>query len=45
MRQLMKYGALLIGGYLLVAYATGSGAVITKATSGASNVIRSFQGR
>lgn len=45
MRTALKYGTLLIGTYLLVAYATGSGKVIREATGGAAGVIKAFQGR
>lgn len=45
MRTALKYGTLLIGTYLLVAYASGSGTVISQATGGAANVIKAFQGR
>jgi hypothetical protein len=31
--------------YLVVSYATGSGALVEKSTAGAANVIRSLQGR
>lgn len=45
MTKLAKYGAVLIAGYLAVAYATGTGRVLSTATTGASNVIKAFQGR
>lgn len=45
MRTFMKYGAMLIATYLAVAYATGTGTVITSATEGSGKVIRAFQGR
>jgi hypothetical protein len=41
----LKYGAGLIGLYLLVFYASGSGALISGTTAGAANVIRTLQGR
>lgn len=44
-RNALKYGATLIGLYLLVAYATGSGKVITDAASGTGSVIKAFQAR
>jgi hypothetical protein len=44
-RQAIKLGAVLIGTYLVVAYATGSGKVIAAATKGTSNVIRTLQAR
>jgi hypothetical protein len=45
MRKLLTYGAGLIALYLVVANQTKSGQVITQGASGASNVIKSFQGR
>lgn len=45
MKTAVKYGATLIGLYLVVAYATGSGRLINASSSGASNVIKAFQGR
>lgn len=45
MRTFLRYGAILIGTYLVVAYATGSGTVIDKGTVGGANVIKAFQGR
>lgn len=45
MRTALKYSAMLIGTYLVVAYATGSGQVITSAAKGGVNVIKAFQGR
>lgn len=44
-RQALKGAGLLIGLYLLVAYATGSGRVISAGTTGASNLVKSLQGR
>lgn len=44
-RQFLKYSAGLIGLYLLVAYATGSGKVISSASSGAANLVKTFQAR
>jgi hypothetical protein len=44
-RTALKYGTIMILTYLVVAYATGSGTVIDKATAGGSNVIKAFQGR
>lgn len=45
MQKFLKLGAGLIGLYLLVAYASGSGRVISTGATGASNVIKAFQGR
>jgi len=45
MRNVLRYSTILIGTYLLVAYATGSGRVISESTRGAANVIKAFQGR
>ena len=44
-RTAVRYGATLIGLYLLVAYATGSGSLISNTTKGAVNVVKAFQGR
>lgn len=44
-RQALKYGAGLIGLYLVVVYATGAGKVIKSSTDGGGAVIRAFQGR
>jgi hypothetical protein len=45
MRKALTYGTSLIGLYLVVAYATGSGKVISAGTSGAANLVKTFQGR
>lgn len=45
MRTFLKYGTMLIGTYLLVAYATGSGRVLDSVSGGSEKVIRAFQGR
>lgn len=45
MRNALKYSAGLIALYLLVAYATGSGKVISEGSKGASNLVKAFQGR
>lgn len=44
-RVFLKYSAGLIGLYLLVAYATGSGELVKNGSSGAALLVRSFQGR
>ncbi len=44
-RTVLKYSALLIATYLGVAYATGSGTLISGATSFATSVVKTFQGR
>lgn len=43
--KFLKYGAGLIAVYLAVAYASGSGRVLSSSAQGASNVIKAFQGR
>lgn len=43
--RVIKTGAGLIALYLVVVYATGFGTSVGAATSGASGVIKSFQGR
>lgn len=45
MSKVLKYGTILIGVYLAVAYATGTGRVLSTGSTGASNVIKAFQGR
>ena len=45
MRKALVYSAGLIGVYLVVNYATGTGTVLNAGASGASTVIRAFQGR
>ncbi len=45
MKVALRYGALLIGLYLGVAYATGSGQLITDSTQGATGLVKAFQGR
>jgi hypothetical protein len=44
-RTALKYGAGLIGLYLVVAYATGSGQVIGALTNGSAVVTRALQAR
>lgn len=45
MSKALKYGTTLIAIYLAVAYASGTGRVLSTGTSGASNIIKAFQGR
>jgi hypothetical protein len=45
MQGALKLGAILIGTYLVVYYATGAGRVIGAGATGGSQVIRAFQGR
>lgn len=45
MRQLAKYGAVLIGLYLVVYYSTGAGTVAEKGSAGAATIVKSLQGR
>lgn len=45
MKKALTYGTVLIVIYLLVANGTGAGNVINSATSGASNLVSTFQGR
>lgn len=44
-RTALKYWALLIGGYLALAYATGFGTDLTAATNFVTGTTRSLQGR
>lgn len=45
MRDALRLGAILIGTYLVVYYATGAGKVIGSAGTAVPGVIRAFQGR
>jgi hypothetical protein len=45
MKTALKYGAGLIGVYLLVFYSSGSGTVINDSATATSGVIRAFQGQ
>jgi hypothetical protein len=44
-RQSIKYGAGLIGLYLIVYYGTNAGKVIKDGAAGGATVIKAFQGR
>lgn len=44
-KKALVVGGLLIGAYLVVNNATGSGTLIKNSTSGATSVIKAFQGR
>lgn len=44
-RDFVKKGFWLIGTYLVVVYATGSGKVIYESSRGVGRVIEAFQGR
>lgn len=44
-KQALKYGTLLIGLYLAVVYATGTGKVIKAGSDGAGSLVKAFQGR
>lgn len=43
--KMLKYSFGLIAIYLAVAYASGSGRVLSSGSSGATNIIKAFQGR
>lgn len=45
MKTALKYGAGLIGFYLAVYYATGSGQLVNNGQAGLVNTIKAFQGR
>lgn len=45
MNTAIKYGAVLIGLYLIVYHGSNSGKVIDSGTRGAGVVIKAFQGR
>ena len=44
-RTALKYGAGLIGLYLVVYYGTNAGKVVSSGAAGASTVIKSLQGK
>ena len=44
-KQVLKYGATLIGVYLGVAYASGAGQLISAGANGAATVTKTLQGR
>jgi len=44
-KKALLYGAVLIGVYLAVSYGTNSGTLITDSTTGATNLVKAFQGR
>jgi hypothetical protein len=44
-RQALKYGAGLIGLYLIVYYGTNAGGVVRAGANGAATTIKAFQGR
>lgn len=43
--KIVKYGAVLIGIYLGVAYATGAGKLLQGGTGFVTGTVRAFQGR
>lgn len=45
MNQALKYGATLIGLYLVVFYGSNSGNLIKAGASGAKDVVQAFQGQ
>jgi hypothetical protein len=45
MRSAIFYGAVLIGTYLLVSHATGGGKLLGTGFNGASQLVKTFQGR
>lgn len=45
MKTALKYGAGLVGLYLVVYYATGSGNLINNGQAGIVNTVKAFQGR
>ena len=44
-RQSIKYGAGLIGLYLVVYYGSNAGKVVTAGANGGGTIIKAFQGR
>lgn len=45
MKTALKYGAILIGAYLVVYYGTGAGKVIHTGAAGAVSIAKALQGR
>lgn len=45
MKQVGKYGFYLIGGYLLLTYATNAGTLLTQGGTAATGVIKTLQAR
>lgn len=45
MNKALKYSTILIAVYLAVAYASGTGRVLSTGTAGGANIIKAFQGR
>jgi len=45
MKKVLLYGAILIGGYVLVVNSTGAGTLINDATSGVTGLAKTLQGR
>lgn len=45
MYRALKWGAVLIGGYLVLSHYTGAGKLISSASAGASTVAKTLQGR
>jgi hypothetical protein len=45
LRQAMKYGAVLVGLYVVVANASGFGTVFSQGANGLSGVTKTLQGR
>jgi hypothetical protein len=41
----LKYGAVLIGAYLGIFYATKAGQLVTSSTNGGVKLVKAFQGR
>jgi hypothetical protein len=44
-KQMLKYGAVLIGLYVVVANGTNFGSAFTQSAQGGATVIKAFQGR
>lgn len=45
MKQALKYGAVLIGAYIVIANGTNFGRAFTAASTGSSGIIKTLQGR
>lgn len=45
MKSYVKWGVVLIGGYLVLRYRQGAKSVITSGAAGTSQIVKTFQGR
>lgn len=45
MKKVLFWGAVLIGGYLVVSHATGSSRILASSGKSSVNLVKAFQGR